>query len=43
MMPTPTMNEDIRILSDHKGFLDDIIRKKTKKLNSNLYADQEIC
>jgi len=43
MMPVPTTNEDIWILSDYKaGFLDDIIRK-TKKLNSNLYTDQEIC
>jgi hypothetical protein len=42
MMPVPTMNEDIWILSDYKAeFIDDIIRK-TKKLSSNLYAGQEI-
>ena len=42
-MTVPTMNEDVWILSDYKaGFLDDTTRK-TKKLNSNLYTDQEIC
>jgi len=42
MMPVPTMNEDIWILSGYKaGSLDNITRK-TKKLSSNLYSDQEI-
>jgi hypothetical protein len=40
---SPIMNEDVWILSDYKaGFLDNIVRK-TKKLNSNLYTDQEFC